>query len=141
MTRVLWSAGSKHFHKTSMYFKSKDLNQKKISRSSDVVLFAFCEIVRFVRYFQVNKRAVLWKFLLHSGFIFGTVANLAVAGSECMTSCQIGLFAHTHPLSVGNTGALLVLKLMQLFASGCYDRAFYGKTLQLDEKMIRISLP
>ena len=28
-----------------------------------------------------------------------------------------------------------------LFASGCYDSVCYGKMLQLDEKMIRLSLP
>ena len=41
MTRVLRWASGKHFHKTSMYFKSNDLNWKKISRCSDVVLFTF----------------------------------------------------------------------------------------------------
>ena len=39
--RVLRWAGSKHFCKTSMYLKSKDLNRKKISCSSVVVLFTF----------------------------------------------------------------------------------------------------
>ena len=37
--QVMRWAGDNHFHKTSMYFTCKDLNRKKISRSSDVVLF------------------------------------------------------------------------------------------------------